>query len=187
MSQFRIRSQYKGLSRQKLLDKAYELGSGFEMHSRGCAPCTVAAIHEMVEIDDSVVKIAHSLTGGSGLQVMGTCGAMSGALISLDYFFGRPVDRMSYKETTTSMAEFATANEASGLIADRFIGEYGTFICAGIQRKLFGRFFWVRDPEEMNKIDKAGAHSDPTKCPHVVGNAAMWAMEILLDKKAIQL
>ncbi len=188
MSKPRIKSQYKGLSRQKLLDKAYELGAGFEMYSLGCSQCTVATIHELVEMDDIVVKVSNSLSGGSGLQVLGTCGALSGGIIALDYFFGRPVERMSYKKVIKANTDkFFAATEASGLIADKFIGEYGTFICAGLQRKLYGRFFWVRDPEEMIKINEAGAHSDPTKCPHIVGNAARWVMEILLDKKAIQL
>jgi len=188
MTKAKVREKYQGLSRQELLDKAYELGSDFEKNSVGCSQCTVAAIHELLEMDDIVVKVANSLSGGSGLQMLGTCGALSGGIIALDYYFGRPAERMSYQETIQAYKdEFFAATEAPGLLADRFVNEYGTFICAQLQRKLFGRFYWVKDPEEMEKINAAGAHSDPAKCSHIVGNAARWVMEILLDKDVIKL
>jgi len=36
------------------------------------------------------------------------------------------------------------------------------------------------------KFEKAGGYSAPDKCCHIVGNAARWVMEILLDKGAIE-
>jgi hypothetical protein len=59
----------------------------------------------------------------------------------------------------------------------RFLAEYGTVTCHGIHRKIFGRPFYLKDPEEAAKFDAAGAHTD--KCPAVVGHAAQWTLEIL--------
>jgi hypothetical protein len=40
----------------------------------------------------------------------------------------------------------------------------------------------------MEKFNNAGGHSDPEKsCCMVVGTAARWVMEILLDKGVVEL
>ena len=49
------------------------------------------------------------------------------------------------------------------------------------------RTWWLLDPDDLAKFEKAGGHSAPDKCCHVVGNGARWVMEILLDKGAVEL
>ena len=63
--------------------------------------------------------------------------------------------------------------------------EYGTIICPHIQRQLFGRTWWLMDTDDLAKFDKAGGHSAPDKCCHIVGTGARWVMEILLERDAI--
>jgi len=189
MTKAKLREKYRGLSRQELLDKAYELGFNFEKNSYSCSQSTVAAIHELLDIDDMVVKVATSLSGGTAEQFSGTCGALSGGLIALGYFFGRPVEKLSYQERIQDNVDalFATF-PAPQLFADKFWQQYGTIICPHIQRQLFGRTWWLLDPDDLDKFEKAGGHSDPKKsCCHVVGTATRWAMEILLDKGAVEL
>jgi hypothetical protein len=41
--------------------------------------------------------------------------------------------------------------------------------------------------EEFKKLEEAGAHSNPEKCARIVGNAARWTLEILLDNGAVEL
>jgi C_GCAxxG_C_C family probable redox protein len=184
----KVREEYQGLSQQELLDKAYELGFNYERNSHSCSQCPVAAVHELLDIDDVVVRVASSLAAGSAMQFLGTCGALAGGVIALDYFFGRPVENTSYHEYIQANIDASSRGfEAAQLLADRFVKAYGTIICAQIQRRLFGRFYYAIDPDEARKIEEAGAHSDPNKCCHVVGNAARWVMEILLDKGAVEL
>ena len=188
MTEVKLRERYRGLSRQELLDKAYEMGRDFEMKSQVCSQSTVAALHELLEIDDVVVKVSTSLLGGSALQGVGTCGGLAGGCIVLDYYFGRPVEKMSYQERIQANIDaVGAAFEAPLLLADKYWKEYGTIICAQIQRQLFGRFYYLIDPEEFENLEKAGAHSDPKKCGHIIGNAARWVMEVLLDRGAIKL
>jgi len=188
MTKAKVREKYRGLSRQELIDKAYELGSNYEMKSQSCSQSTVKAIHELLDIDDLVVKVATSACGGSDLQVLGTCGGLAGGTIVLDYFFGRPAEKMSHEEEIKANLEaLKAAFDGPTSLANKFWKEYGTIHCANIQRQLFGRFFYVLDPEELRKLDKAEAHSNPEKCGHIVGNAARWVMEILLDKGAVEL
>ena len=177
-----VRAKYRGLSRQELLDKAYELGVKCDQNSHSCSQCMVATLHELLGFDDVIVKVASSSGGGQAGQAVGTCGGLIGGTIVLDYFFGRPVEDISYTDIVKPPWE---AMEVAKLLYDRYIKEYGTIICPHIQAQLFGRHFYVPDPGDMEKFEKAGGHTD--KCPHLVGNAARWVMEILLDKDAVEL
>lgn len=183
MIKAKLREKYRGLTHQELLQKAYDLGFNFEKNSQSCSQCTVAAIHELVDIDDVVVRIATSSCGGHADQVIGTCGGLIGGTIVLDYFFGRPSQKMSYQECVkANLDAFDSAIKVAKRLYDKYIGEYGTIICPHIQVQLFGRHFYFTDTDEARKFEEAGGHSSPDKCCHIVGNAARWVMEILLDK-----
>ena len=81
MVKAKLRGKYKGLSRQELLDKAYELGFNFEMNSTSCSQCTAAALHEILDFEDVVVRVLTSSCGGQADQVAGTCGGVIGGTI----------------------------------------------------------------------------------------------------------
>ena len=188
MTKAKVREKYRGLSRQELLDKAYELAFNFEKNSYCCSQSTVAGLYELLGFDDVVVKVATPLSGGTAEQFSGTCSALAGGLMVLGYYFGRPAEKMSYQERIQANVDALFASfPASQLLADKFWKEYGTIICPHIHRQLFGRTWWLLDPDELNKFEAAGGHSDPKKCCHVVGTAARWTMEILLDKGAVEL
>ncbi|MFX0202482.1 MAG: C-GCAxxG-C-C family protein [Candidatus Hodarchaeota archaeon] len=183
----KAREGYRGLSRQELLDKAYAQGANYEQNSTSCSQCTVAGLHEILDIDDVVVKVATSSCGGQAGMGMGTCGALIGGTMVLDYFFGRPSEGMSDK--ASKKADFKTLGNALGvakLLYDKYVKEYGTILCPAIQQQLFGRHYFLLDPDDQEKFEKAGGHSDPSKCIHIVGNAARWTMEILLNKDVVE-
>lgn len=64
---------------------------------------------------------------------------------------------------------------------DKFVEKYGSPLCKDVQKKIFGRSFNLLDPKDYTEFEKAGGHID--KCPSVLGNAARWAAEIILDLK----
>jgi len=185
MIKVKVREKYLGLSRQELLDEAYKLGFNYEKNSKQCSQCTTAALHKILEIDDVVVRVANSSCGGQADQAVGTCGGLIGGTIVLDYFFGRPPERMSCQETTEANIKLGDdAVEIAKLLYDRYINEYGTILCPHIQAQLFGRHYYFWEPDDEEKFEKAGA---PDKCSHLVATVARWTMEILLDKGAIEL
>ncbi len=184
----RVREKYRKLSRAALLDKAYELGASFEKNSRSCSQSTVAALHELLGFEDILVKVATSSCGGQVRRVEGTCGAVIGGTLVLDYFFGRPSDKLSYEtRNQDNINLIGIAISVAELLSNRFAQEYGTIVCPNIHAKLFGRAFHFKDPKEGELFEQAGAHSDPTKCMRVVGNAARWTLEILLDEGAVKI
>jgi C_GCAxxG_C_C family probable redox protein len=184
----KVKEKYQGLTRPQLLKKVYELGVGYELNSYGCSQCAVAALHEVIGFDDVIVKVTTSLCGGTASQVVGTCGALAGGIIVFDYFFGRPAGRLSSEvKIEDNLMALESAQEAPKELVKKYIGKYGTINCAGIMTQRFGRPFYLNDPDEFRKLEEAGGHTDPKKCVDVVGQAASWAMEILLDKGAVEL
>lgn len=183
----KVKEKYQGLSREQLLDKAHELGSKYEINSYSCSQCTTAAIHEIVGIDEAVVKSATSLCAGNAFQLVGSCGGLIGGTMALDYFFGRPFGKMSYTEVLQENIDpLFTAQAVAREFFDKYVNEYGTITCAGIMQKRFGRVYYIEDPEEFKKFEEAGAHTDPQKCAGIVGNATRWVMEILIDKGVVE-
>ncbi len=182
------REKYRKLTRQELLDKAFELGVNFERYSGSCSQCTAAALHEILGFEDAIVKAAACSCGGQCRQAVGTCGAVIGGTMVLDYYFGRPASMLSTVEKIpANMEALGAGMEKSRLLCQKFLDKYQSILCPGVQKSIFGRAYLLSDPDEFQKFEDAGAHSDPTKCMSVVGNSARWVMEILLDEGALTL
>jgi C_GCAxxG_C_C family probable redox protein len=184
----KLPAKYCSLSQQQLLEKAYDLGVSFEKFSGSCSQCTVAALREILGFEDIIVKVATSSCGGQAGLSTGACGGVIGGTIVLDYYLGRHADMLSAtQEIPQGMAEFSRAMEAAQSLCNKFIQQYGSILCPQLQEKIFGRSFNHRDPADWQAFIAAGAHTDPTKCMSVVGNAARWTLEILFETQAISL
>ncbi len=104
-----------------------------------------------------------------------------------NYYFGRPAEKMSCHESIEANLKLAEeAIEVAKLLYGKYVKEYRTIICPHIHVQLFGRHYYFGDPDDSEKFEKTGVHSGPTKCGHIVGNAARWTMEILLDKCTVR-
>ena len=177
-----IRAEYQSLSQEELLQKVYDLGVAYEMHSFSCSQSTVASLYRVLDFPEAIVKASSSNAGGTALQLVGSCGGLVGGIMVLDYFFGRPFELMSDTETIQdpNIDTLMAAQPIARSLCDKYVAEYGTITCAHIQRQLYGRLFWFDDMDEFQRFDEAGGHSNPQNCPHIVGNAAKWTMEIIL-------
>jgi hypothetical protein len=83
------------------------------------------------------------------------------------------------------MGELARGMDAAQSLCKRFIREYGSILCPQIQSRIFGRSFNLQDPADWKAFEEAGAHTDPSKCMSIVGNAARWTLEILIEKGVV--
>jgi len=184
----RLPEKYRSLSRQQLLEKAFDLGVCFEKYSGSCSQCTVAALREILGFEDVVVRVATSSCGGQAGLSTGACGGVIGGTIVLDYYLGRPADMVSATQAVPgSLAELSRSMEAARSMCDKFIGQYGSILCPQIQAKIYGRSFNLQDPADWKAFEESGAHSDPTKCMSVVGNAARWTLETLIETQVVSL
>ncbi|MFQ3621855.1 MAG: C-GCAxxG-C-C family protein [Spirochaetales bacterium] len=172
----------KHLANNKLAQKAYELGFAYEKEFRGCAQCVIAALQDTLGVrnrdTDFIFKSATGLAGGVAQETDGHCGAYSGGAMMIGYFLGRERENFADPEKIRLRTSALVSK-----LHKKFIETYGTVTCREIHTKIMGRPFYIKDPEELRKFDEAGAHTD--KCTSVVGNAARWTVEILLEEGLI--
>jgi hypothetical protein len=86
-----------------------------------------------------------------------------------------------------NISDLFVAQPIARLLLNKYVENYGTFTCGNIQQQNFGRIFYLEDPQEFQKLEDAGGHSDSQKAPRIVGNAAKWALEVLLEKGAVEI
>lgn len=160
--------------KNKILEKAYERGYYYEGKYRGCSQAVVAAILDLFDIDEIVFKVASGFSGGIAEEAKGTCGAFSGGVMIISYIFGR--DLAHYHLSGSEFRYRELIRKLRRLFYETYNGE----TCSAVQNFIFGRYYDMSDPAQKKAFEEAGAHKD--KCTHVVGTAAKWITEILLDE-----
>ncbi len=164
---------HTGGDHQQLVDQAYEGAFGYESTYGVCPQCVLAAVDDVLELGaEDVFKAAHGLAGGGALSGQGTCGALIGALLAVGVRHGR--ERSDFAND-----DYMHAFALNKRVYDGFVQEFGSPICAEIQRKIMGRSYDLWNPKEFKAFLADGGHDD--KCPHVAGTAARLAVRVLLE------
>ncbi len=159
--------------KKELIEKAYSLGYEYEQKYGNCPQCAVAAIQDTFGIlDDNIFKAVYGLGAGIGLSAKGSCGAMTAAILTVGMLKGR--ERKDFHKGRNH-----ECYELSLKIMRKFEEKYGSNICGGIQKSKFGKSFDLTDPVQFAEFEKAGGHED--KCPEVVGSAARWVAEMIVN------
>src|SRR4030042_2132950 len=159
-----------------IAERAYNLGREYEKNYKGCSQCVLAALQDSFKMrNDDVFKAATGLAAGCGASTDGNCGAYSGGIMFLSMLSGR--ERDDFKDSSGKVfMNFQLVNKLRGM----FIQEYGSVICQNIQTKIFGRPYYLLDPDEFEKFEKAGAHD--VHCLEVVGKAAKWTADLIITE-----
>ena len=157
--------------------KGYELGYRYERDYKGCAQCTLGAVLDLLEREEpTLFRAANGFAAGMSLYGDGVCGGYSGGVLALGLFAGRTRENFD-----GDRAEKDKCYALTKRLHDRFIETYGTVICGEVHKEIFGRSFSLRILEDKPAFEEAGAHNKD-KCPVVVGSAAAWVAEILVDE-----
>ncbi len=160
----------------EISELAFNKAKQYEMRSGGCSQCSLAGIFDALGVEnDDIFKAATGLADGVGLTGDGHCGALSGGVLAIGYFFGRT------KEDFGEMTKLVKGNLLSKKLHARFIEKYGTCRCVDLQNSFFGRFYNLYDPEEMKAAVKAGMLDT---CSTLVGEVARMTTEIILEARA---
>lgn len=163
------------MNKEEMLKEVYGKAKACELKGGNCAQCSIAAIFEVLGVEDeSVIRAATGLADGVGLSGDGHCGALSGGTIAISYFFGRK------KEDIGRMGKQIKALLLAKKFQAEFVEEFSTCRCADIQKKQFGRFFDLYNMEDLKAAVKAGM---PEQCSTLVGKAARMALKIILDEQ----
>jgi len=163
-------------TKNELIEKAYRLGYEYERTFRGCSQCALAAIYDTLNInDEGVFKAATGFAGGGGLTGISVCGAYAAGVMVISQLCGR--DRSNFADPDG--IRFKTF-ELVRRFTQEYARELGSVICRDIQSRIFGRPYYIADPDDFAKFEAAGGHRD--KCTDVVGRASRLALKFILNE-----
>jgi C_GCAxxG_C_C family probable redox protein len=162
-------------TKEDILNLAYEKGKKYELENGDCAQCTLAAVFEVLGIEDEgVFRATTALADGLGLSTNGHCGALSGGAMAIGYLFGRK------SEDFNSMKKLVKANLLTKRLHDWYLEKYGTIRCADVQQKLGGTVYDMYNPSEMERAVKDGFFDISSS---VVGETARMTAQIILEER----
>ena len=161
-----------GYDRTKAMEKAFKLGFEGESRHYSCSQCSFNAIMEVLgHKNEQIFRSLGPLEGGGAVMAFNSCGAFSGSLAAIGYFFGRTYEQ--FENLEPSMEASLIGQE----LYQRFQERFGTAICHDILKKLLGFETDFNDKVQFKRFEDAGGHS--TVCPTIVGLAAAWTIDIL--------
>ncbi len=158
---------------QRRAQKAYALGFEYEKKYHGCGQCVLAAIGDVIGMEEpAVFNAATTLSGGLGLYGKVTCSALSGSALAVGLLYPRRRENVHGDRENKYIAFCMTQK-----MIERFLDQYGSCLCHDIHIVRMGRPFDLRLKAEREAFEDAGAHDD--QCTSTVGLAAQWAVEII--------
>lgn len=174
----------KQMSKEEVLNEAENRGFNYEAHHHDCAQSTLLALMDVFELKaDDAFKAATGFAGGVG-RIGHLCGTFSGAIMAFSLLYGRDIKDMLHPEEAHRLK---VLEEAEIKIQDmvlklrkKYEENYGAIECRGIQKKVYGRWFDLTNPEDFAEMKKMGAYED--KAPSVVGRGSRWAAELIYDE-----
>ena len=173
------------MSEKELLEEVEKRAFKYSQEYKACSQCTLLPIQEVFDLtSDDVLKGATGFAGGIG-RSGSVCGALSGGVMALGLLYGRDGETMKHPDENVRSRRREEIEEKLGILIkklrSKFEEDYGTIICDDIETKLFGRSFDKWNPEDREEKGRLGGYED--KCPTVVGKAARWVAELILEEQ----
>ena len=160
------------------------LGRRYPARYGGCAQATFAAVADALNLKgEDVFKALIGLSGGVGNMGRGACGAMAGAAAAISLKFG--VGRNALKRNPEAILNVKDRiYELVEEVGERFLEEFGSYLCRDIQLALFGKAFNLRDPKAYMEFKQIAW---PEACSRkVVAKAAGWAVDVILEAEKLK-
>jgi len=164
----------------RLIARARQLGRE-SMGKYPCAEGTLLAVADTLNmpVNDDVFKATTGLSSTAG-----GCGALCGAIVALGLRFGRTRAAYAEKSDLTQIGKwYLTLRQAVMRVRNRFVTEYGGYLCCDIQDRLFGRSYDSLDPVQMKAFMQQQSRAREV-CGQVTENAAGWTVEAILETEA---
>ncbi|MBN2028222.1 MAG: C_GCAxxG_C_C family protein [Actinobacteria bacterium] len=136
-----------------------------------CAQGTLRALQEEFGLGNA--EVLKAATAMPGVALRGeTCGAVIGPVMALGMAFGR--------DKPEDYEAFLRALRAAHSFCRQFEAEFGSCMCEGVQKRLFGRYFDLTDPTQMGEFAAAGAAK---QCRIPAGKAVRIAGKMILEAR----
>ena len=172
--------------KEKLLEQIEKTAQYYEEEYGGCARNTLAAIQKHLGLCEEdkfhrVFQATDALTGGVGYHQKMCAAAIAGVMaISLIYGPDKMEQLLPQEDPTPSeaMLRHREAVERSHDFVRRFEKAFHGMTCKEIQHKVTGRYWDMRNKEELALFIKKPYHD---QCGRVTGKAARLAVEVILE------
>ena len=166
--------------KKELVEKARRLGREYLLKYGGCAPGTLMAVaHTLnLEVTDEVFK---AMMGFSSLA--GVCGNVCGGIAAMGLRYGVGLEDF-VKKPEIGFLSFARIMKIAKVLREKFVEEYGSYLCDDIQIKLFGKCVMPTSSEELeafSKMDPEELKVFYEKCSSGTENAAGWTVAAILE------
>jgi len=166
--------------KKELVEKARRLGREYLLKYGGCAPGTLMAVADTLnlEVSDEVFK---AMMGFSSFA--GACGNVCGGIAAMGLRYGVGIEDF-VKNPEIGFSSFAKIMATAKVLREKFIEEYGSYLCDDIQMKLFGKCVMPTSPEELEAFSKMGPEELQVfyeKCSSATENAAGWTVAAILE------
>jgi len=164
-----------GLTKAQAIEKVYKIAFEGEGLRQACSQATLNAVSEVLGIkSDLLFRVSSALEGGGACTAKVACGAWSGAMMILSYFFGRTYEQWLRSEKNLKSSFLGQK------IYEKFVNEWGSAICPEIHNKIYGRKFDFSNKEDFDTFEKMGGHS--IGCTVVCAKVSTWVVDILWDE-----
>jgi hypothetical protein len=166
--------------KKELVEKARRLGREYLRKYGGCAPGTLMAVADTLDlrVGDELFK---AMTGFSSLS--GVCGNVCGGIAAMGLRYGAGLEDF-VKNPESGSLSFAKLMTATKALREKVAEEYGGYLCDEVQMKLFGKCVMPTSPEELevfSEMDPEKLRGFYEKCGSVTENAAGWTVTIILE------
>ncbi len=163
------------MDKDKMLQEVYEKAKAYELKGGNCAQCSIAAIFEVLGVnDENVIRAATSLADGVGLSGDG----------HLRRSFRRNNRHQLFlrqkKEDMARMGKNLKALLLAKKLHAEFVKEFSTCRWPRYSIKQFGRFFDMCNMEDLKAAQVVGMAE---QCSTLVGKVARMALEIILEER----
>ena len=157
--------------KEKLINKARNLGSSRFKQYTGCAQTTLYAVADTLDmkISEDVFKAVAPLS-----VFTGGCGAICGAAAAFGLKFGKTFE--DYLESPDIGNVYSLVYSIRNKLEDKYSG----FLCREIQTHLYGRSFDGRKPED-NEAFMARYDEIYSKCGEMLADVSGWVVESILN------
>lgn len=138
---------------------------------RSCALTSFGALNDQFDLkaDPAVLRALMPFTGGLSMKGE-TCGAVSGSMLALGYFFGA-INQEEKQQLPSAMSQ-------GTIFMNQFEKEFGSTRCKEVLKHQYGRSYDFLNPEEMKLFMAASQKSN--KCMDVVKKAVLIAGDIIV-------
>ncbi len=158
-------------SKEEILKELEAKVEKFMPMYRSCSQPSFAALNEQFELKaDQTIPALMPFAGGIAGKGE-TCGAVSGSLLAIGFYF-EPVNQKEMGKPGSSM-------KYAKLFFDRFTKQFGSTRCKEVVKHQYGRYYDTSNPEEQRLFMEASIKTG--KCMEVIKKAVLIAGDIILE------